>query len=126
MVQEILGVERRRKWDDETKAAIVVESFRSEYSVSFVARRHGVSASQLFAWRKAAREKMGDEAEVATSFLPVEVDGGAAPQVTHAAAPTLNSAPDRLEIVFANGRRLFVAGDIDPKRLSRLVGAIDG
>ena len=88
IVQEILGVERRRKWDDETKAAIVAESFRSECSVSLVARRHGVSPSQLFSWREAAREKIGDEVDVAASFLPVAVDGVAAPQVTHAAAPT--------------------------------------
>ena len=126
MVQEVLGVERRRKWDDVTKATIVAESFRPEYSVSFVARRHGVSPSQLFAWRKAARERMGDEAEAVTSFLPVDVADGGAPQLGRPSIPTLNGASDRLEIVFANGRRLFVAGDIDPKRLSRLVGAIDG
>lgn len=60
MAHEILSVERRRKWANETKAAIIAESFRPEYSVSFVARRHGVSPSQLFAWRKATRERIGD------------------------------------------------------------------
>ena len=72
------------------------------------------------------RDRIDNDSEVAVSLLPVEVDGGALPEVTPASAPIANGAPDRLEIVFANGRRLFVAGDIDPKRLSRLAGAIDG
>lgn len=53
-MQEVLGRERRRRWGDDEKAAVIAESLRPGVSVSWVARKHGVSASQLFNWRNAA------------------------------------------------------------------------
>lgn len=38
---------RRRTWSDDEKAALVAESERPGTSISVVARRHGLSASQL-------------------------------------------------------------------------------
>jgi transposase len=49
------GAGRRRTWSDEDKAAIVAESDGPGTSISAVARRHGLSASQLFTWRRLAR-----------------------------------------------------------------------
>lgn len=48
---------RRRVWDDEVKAAIVAESYSGRETVCAVARRHGLSHSQLFAWRRQMRQK---------------------------------------------------------------------
>jgi transposase len=54
---EILSdAERRRRWSDEAKARIVGESMVPGAMVSQVARRHDVLPSQIYAWRKAARE----------------------------------------------------------------------
>lgn len=50
------GAGRRRTWSDEDKAAIVAESDGPGTSISAVARRHGLSASQLFTWRRLARQ----------------------------------------------------------------------
>ena len=50
------GAGRRRTWSDEEKAAIVAESDGPGTSISAVARRHGLSASQLFTWRRLARQ----------------------------------------------------------------------
>ena len=50
------GPERRRHWSDEAKARIVGESMVPGAMVSQVARRHDVLPSQIYAWRKAARE----------------------------------------------------------------------
>ena len=50
------GAGRRRRWAAEAKAEIVAESFASSGTVSSVARRHGLTAQQLFAWRRAARQ----------------------------------------------------------------------
>ena len=50
------GPERRRRWSDEAKARIVAESVAPGAMVSQVARRHDVLPSQIYAWRKAARE----------------------------------------------------------------------
>src|SRR5690242_12151406 len=52
----LIGPERRRRWSDEQKARIVAESVLPGAMVSQVARRHDVLPSQIYAWRKAARE----------------------------------------------------------------------
>ena len=49
------GAGRRRSWSADEKAAIVSESEATRVSISAVARRHGLSASQLFTWRRQAR-----------------------------------------------------------------------
>jgi transposase len=54
-IELITGIGRRRRWSREDKARIVVESLASGVSVSEVARRHGLSPQQLFAWRREAR-----------------------------------------------------------------------
>src|SRR5271168_4882028 len=54
-IELITGIGRRRRWSREDKARIVVESLAGGVSVSEVARRHGLSPQQLFAWRHAAR-----------------------------------------------------------------------
>jgi transposase len=46
---------KRRVFPPDMKARLVAESFTSGDSVCAVARRHHLSASQLYAWRKAAR-----------------------------------------------------------------------
>ena len=46
---ELLGQERRRRWNPET---MVRESLEPGQSVSVVARRNGINANQLFLWRK--------------------------------------------------------------------------
>jgi transposase len=48
--------ERRRRWSTVEKAALVRETYEPGMSVSLVARKHGVGASQLFSWRKLERE----------------------------------------------------------------------
>jgi len=55
-IEVLSGAERRRQWSDEAKARIVAESVVPGAMVSQVARRHDVLPSQIYAWRKAARE----------------------------------------------------------------------
>ena len=54
-IELITGAGRRRRWSSEDKARIVEESLASGVSVSEIARRHGLSPQQLFAWRRQAR-----------------------------------------------------------------------
>ena len=49
------GAGRRRRFSEAEKATIVAESYEDEISVCGVARRHGLSPSQLFTWRRQAR-----------------------------------------------------------------------
>jgi transposase len=51
-VEVITSVQRRRHWTTEEKVRIVEETYLPGQSVSIVARRHGISANQLFTWRR--------------------------------------------------------------------------
>ncbi|WP_456783954.1 transposase [Bradyrhizobium sp. USDA 4516] len=51
-VEIITGTGRRRRWSTDAKATIVAESFAPGASVSVVARRHDISPSLLFLWRR--------------------------------------------------------------------------
>lgn len=55
-VHVITSVERRRRWSAYDKKAIVEESFETGNTVSSVARKYGLSPSQLFAWRRKMEE----------------------------------------------------------------------
>jgi len=54
-VEVITGVARRRRFTAEQKLAVVAETFEPGASISYVARRHGLSASQVFLWRRLER-----------------------------------------------------------------------
>ena len=51
-VEVLTGPERRRKWPDGVKIAIVAEAFAKDVVVSEVARRHDIAHSQLFGWMR--------------------------------------------------------------------------
>ena len=51
-VEVISSVQRRRRWMTEEKLRIVEETYLPGNSVSIVARRYGISANQLFTWRR--------------------------------------------------------------------------
>src|SRR5579859_569991 len=53
---EVVSTGARRRWTLEEKQRIVAESYGGPRLVSVTARRNGVSASQLFTWRRLARE----------------------------------------------------------------------
>ena len=54
-VEVITGVERRRRWSDEEKRALVAESFAPGAVVAEVARRADVSPGQIYRWRQEIR-----------------------------------------------------------------------
>ena len=49
-VEVITSVQRRRRWSVAEKVSLVEEAMQPGMSVSYVARRAGISPSQLFAW----------------------------------------------------------------------------
>jgi transposase len=51
-VEVISGPERRRRWSEEQKRAIVAEAFAPGASVSAVARRVDVVPKQIYRWRR--------------------------------------------------------------------------
>ena len=92
------GAGRRRAWSAEQKARIVAESGTGAESVSAVARRHGLTPQQLFAWR---RQSGAGSAGVA--FAPVVVGSerlgrGALPD-----APMIEVVVGKLTVRVATG-----------------------
>lgn len=51
-IEVITSVQRRRRWTTEEKVRIVDETYLPGNPVSIIARRHGISANQLFTWRR--------------------------------------------------------------------------
>jgi transposase-like protein len=51
-IEVITGPERRRRWNHEEKLRLVAEACRPGNSVSQIARERGISAGQLFGWRR--------------------------------------------------------------------------
>jgi transposase len=74
-IEVITGAGRRRSWSAQAKTRIVAESFEPGASVSEVARRHDMSPSLLFYWR---RQMSGPVASEAPTFVPVKIEGVAA------------------------------------------------
>ena len=68
-VEIFTGAGRRRDWSDEDRASIIAESYAGFDSVSGVARRHGLTPSQLFTWRRLAREAEPDPAMFVPAVL---------------------------------------------------------
>ena len=81
---EILtGAGRRRTWSADAQARIVAESQASGASVCAVARRHGLTPQQLFAWRREARRRAVSGAGDGTpAFVPVALEPAATTQST--------------------------------------------
>jgi transposase len=79
------GAGRRRSWTDEGKAEILAESYSGSESISAVARRHGLSPSQLFTWRRELRK--ASAAAASPSFVPAIVDAAPPPSRDKPPAP---------------------------------------
>lgn len=86
------GAGRRRTWSAEQKARIVAESYESGETVSAVARRHALTAQQLFGWRRAAWRRAAEKAGArGSAFAPVVVE------VAPPCAAALRASADRAE-----------------------------
>lgn len=99
------GAGRRRSWSAEQKAQIVAESLAGE-SVSAVARRHGLTAQQVFTWRRQGRGGIGSTrplgfASVVVVPAAIEIEcGGATIRVSPGAdAATLRAVLQAVKAV---------------------------
>ena len=92
----ISGVERRRRWSAADKLRIVAEADEPGAKVAEVARRHEVSRSILWTWRKQARAgRLTMSAPL--GFLPVLIDAASgmdAPIETAVAPPAMSVQAD--------------------------------
>ncbi len=112
-VEVITGVGRRRRWTDEEKAWIVAESLDPATTVSAVARRYGLHASQLFVWRQRLAAPTVREAP---EFVPVLV-----------AEDSMTSAEAASRMEIALGPVVVrVGADVDAAALRRVLEVVRG
>src|SRR5829696_7743934 len=112
-IEVITGVGRRRRWTAEEKAWIVAESLDPATTVSAVARRYGLHASQLFTWRQ---QLAAPAAREPPAFVPVLVTEG---------GPALAEASSRIEIALGPAI-VRVGADVDAAALRRVLEVVRG
>lgn len=69
---EIVETGRRRRWSEDEKVRIVLESLAGPRLVSATARRYGISRSLLLSWRRALRAERSEPGS-ASGFVPAVV-----------------------------------------------------
>lgn len=117
-IEVVTGATGRRRWPEHVKAQIVLESYRDGLSVADVARKHGMSAPQLHAWRRAAREGLlpmpeDDALGLVSVLVSDDRDGGGDERPTG----------DGLELE-VGGVRILVPPGFDADHLGRVIAAI--
>ncbi|WP_341487461.1 transposase [Pararhizobium sp. A13] len=120
---EIVDTGRRRRFSKEVKLRIVAESLLEPGLCATTARRHGISRSQLYEWRKLARAgKLGDiEAiDAVEGFIPAVIT--TEPLASQASS---SSNEGRIEVVALNGRRVIVDSAVDVDALLRIMRGLE-
>lgn len=115
-VEVITGAGRRGRWSAEAKAAIVAESCEPGTSVSVVARRHDISPSLLFLWRRQMRTSNRDVDLNRTDeavFVPVSVASAGSSESRE--APTIE--------IEVGDIRIRVTGRVDRSLLRDVLSA---
>jgi transposase len=133
---EVISTGARRRWTLAEKQRIVAESYSAPRLVSATARRNGLSASQLFTWRRLAQEGRFVEADEATTFASAIISPGpltgSPPSLSERleaagrspSSPGPVAALGRIEIVLAGGRRVIVDNGVDAAVLARVLAVL--
>jgi transposase len=116
---EVVETGRRRRWSENEKLKIVLESLRAPRLISATARQHGISRSLLINWRRTFRLERHDPEGQQIGFVPAIVVAETAPRVP--AVP----ARGRMVIVIANGRRVIVDAGVDAAALARVLEVLE-
>jgi transposase-like protein len=148
---EIIRTERRRRYSDAEKAALLAEVDRGGCTVAEVARRHGVAESLLYNWRSHRRASASLASEPLQFISYGEVTNAVVDISTVATSPAVVSAPPppvarrvrseqpatdelirphpgsrpgAIDIELGTGVRLSVDSDVNEKALARVLRAL--
>jgi transposase len=114
---EVLGVERRRRWSDDDKIAIVGSVGVNGATVTQVAQRHDVTRQQIYAWRHGLKKKGFCPSEAGAVFLAIDVPT----MESVAAEPT----PAPVELLLTGGRCLRFDSMMEQAALTRVIRAVE-
>ena len=133
---EVIATGSRRRWTLDEKHRIVAESYRAPRIVSATARRHGLTPSQLFTWRRLASEGRltadGDE----PAFVPAVVTSAPPTSPWTSGSEGLRAGPEAvsspsgavargvMEVVLPGGCRVIVDKDVNGAALARVMAVL--
>lgn len=114
-VEVITGAERRRRWPEEQKRAIVAESLAPGAVVSEVARRADVCPGQIYRWRQEFRA-------VSDGFAQVLIAPPQMPAVQ--AADGAGCAEPAIELEFAGKVQVRIPGSVPADLAAAVIKAL--
>jgi transposase len=133
---EVIATGSRRRWTLAEKRRIVAESDRAPWIVSATARRHGLTPSQLFTWRRLDSQGRLTADKDEPRFVPAIVADGlpatpltlgpvGLPAVPEAATASSGAvARGVMEIVLVGGGRVIVDKDVNGAALARVIAVL--
>jgi len=122
-IEVFTGTGRRRSWSGEEKAAIIAESYGAGETVCAVARRHGLTPQQLFAWRRLARRS---GSVLPAMFVPAVLETRQPEPPAAAILPRRarrRSKVDGIELEIA-GVEVRVGADAKPRAIEAVIRAL--
>ena len=117
---EVVETGRRRRWSEDEKLKIVLESLQEPRRVSATARRYGISRSLLLQWRRSFRVAQKGGAEQQIGLVPAVV----VPPKEEAPAPARLANGGVIEIEFASGARVRITGAVDQAAVAAAIAAL--
>jgi transposase len=115
---EVVETGRRRRWSEDEKLKIVLESLQAPRQVAATARRYGVSRSLLLRWRRLFRAEPTDAPGQPIGFVPARVIADVA------AGPGGSAGVSAIEIEFAAGIRMRITGAVDAATLTTALAGL--
>jgi transposase len=117
---DVVETGRRRRWSDDEKLRMVLESLETPRAISSTARRHGISRSLLVTWRRAFRAEPVSAGMQQNGFVRAVV----------ASAETVASEPralttGRMVIEIWKDRRVIVDASVDAAALARVLAILE-
>ena len=116
---EVVETGRRRRWSEDEKLKIVLESLQTPRAISSTARRYGISRSLLLNWRRSFCTELDGAEGQRSGFVRAMVVADPAPSIP--AAP----ASGRMEIEIGKDRRVIVDAGVDVAALARVLAILE-
>ena len=109
-IAAVVRVERRRRWSDDQKLAILKETTEPGAIMSLVARRHGINTGLLYTWRKQLLQG------AMSGFIPVDLTPASS-------APDPSNGPIR--VTGRTGLTVVIDRVVDRAALKLVLGVIE-
>lgn len=117
---EILGHERRRRWRDDEKLAIVMSVGVAGATITEVAHRHDVTRQQIYTWRRELKKKGLLSPSENALFIPVDMNA-----VRTNVAEDSAFCSGMIELRLRCGHSLHFDSAVDGASLTRVIRAVE-